>query len=85
MNRAVHCSLLEKDTSSDSVHIMAECSSGALEENPVQDNLAALICQSFRMKSTVDFQLNLIWTGFNAPFCAEHFVSFWVCLSVVFL
>ena len=38
VNRAVHCFLLEKDPSSDSVHIMAECSSGALEQNPVQDN-----------------------------------------------
>ena len=38
VNRAVRCFLLEKDPSSDSVHIMAECSSGALEQNPVQDN-----------------------------------------------
>ena len=37
VNRAVHYSLLEKDPSWESVHIMEECSSGALEENPVQD------------------------------------------------
>ena len=54
--------------------------SGALEENPVQDTWAALHCQWFRKKSTVDFQLKL-----NAFFCCEHSVSFWVCLSLCFL
>ena len=56
MIRAVHCSLLKKDPTSDSVHIMEECSSGPSEENPVQDTLAALLAhsQSCRMKSTVE-------------------------------
>ena len=54
---------------------MAECSSGALEENPVQDTLADLLCQSFRMTSTVDFELNLVWTCSNALFCSEHSMS----------
>jgi len=64
---------------------MADCSSCALEENPVQDTWATLLCESFRIDSTQDFQLNLIWTCCNASFCFVHSVSFWICLSVVFL
>ena len=31
---------------------MADCSSGASEENPVEDIWAALLCESFRIEST---------------------------------
>ena len=65
---------------------MAEYSSGALEENPVQDILVALLVhsQSCRMKSTVDLETILVWTRCNASFCYEHSLPLWVCLSDVF-
>ena len=65
---------------------MGECSSVALEQNPVQDTLATLLVdsQSCRMKSTVNFEMNLVWTYSNSSLCSEYSVPFSVCLSVVF-
>ena len=52
MNSEVHYSVCENEPLSDSVHNVGECTSVALEQNPVQGTLAAL--QSCRMKSTVE-------------------------------
>ena len=46
VNREVQFSLRKNQPGSNSVHIMGACSSVALEENPVQDTLAALIVHS---------------------------------------
>ena len=43
MNREVQFSLRKNQPGSNSVHIVGACNSVALEENPVQDTLAALI------------------------------------------
>ena len=50
----------ENEPSSDSVQIVGECSSVALEENPVKDSLAVFLVhnQSCTMKSTVEFEMN---------------------------
>ena len=55
--REVQFSLRENQPGSNSVHIVGECSSDALEQNPVQDNLGALLVhsQSCRMKRRVKF------------------------------
>ena len=55
VNSEVHCSVCENKPLSDSVHNVGECTSVALEQNPVQDTLAALLAhsQSCRMKSLV--------------------------------
>ena len=58
---------------------------GCLIQNPVQDTWAALLCKLFRIESTVYFSQNLLWTCSSASLCCNHSVSFWVCLSVVFL
>ena len=65
---------------------MGECSSVALEQNPVQDTSAALLfhSQSCGMKSAVEFEMNLVCTCSNSSFCFEYSVPFWVSLSVVF-
>ena len=83
--RSRQCSLLENEPSSDSVQIVGECSSVALEQNPVQDTLAALPVhsQSCTMKSTVESEMNLVWTCTNWSFSCEYSVPFWVCLSVL--
>ena len=56
VNREVHCCLWENEPSSDSIHIVEEYNWVVLEQNPVQDTLAALLVhsQSCTMKSTVD-------------------------------
>ena len=56
MNRGVHCCLRETESCSDPVHILGECSWIALQQNAVQDTLAALFVhsQSCKMKSTVE-------------------------------
>ena len=56
VNHQVHCSLWENEPGSNSVHNVGVCSSAALEQNPVQDTLAASLVhsQSCRMKSTVE-------------------------------
>ena len=56
VNSEVHCSVWENKPPLDSVHNVGECTSVALEQNPVQDTLAALLAhsQSCRMKSTVE-------------------------------
>ena len=64
---------------------MEECSSSALEENPVQDTWADLLFESYRIKSTNDFEVNFIWTCLNSQIYSEHSVSFWICLCDVFL
>ena len=46
VNREVQFSLRKNLAGSNSVHIMGACSSVALEQNPVQDILAALIVHS---------------------------------------
>ena len=46
VNREVQFSYQKNQPGSNSVHITGECSSVALEENPVQDTLAALIVHS---------------------------------------
>ena len=55
VNREVQFSLRKNLAGSNSVHIMGACSSVALEQNPVQDILAALIVhrQSCRMERRV--------------------------------
>jgi len=60
VNRGVHCTLWEEKPTSDSVHIVGECSSVVSEQNSVQDTLAALLVHSqfCRMKSTADFEMN---------------------------
>ena len=60
VNRGVHYSLRKNETSSDSSHIVGECSWIALEQNAVQDTLAALLVHSHssRIKSTVDVEMN---------------------------
>ena len=58
---------------------------GCLIQNPVQDTWAALLCELFRIQNTVYFSQNLLWTCSSASLCSKHSVSFWVCLSVVFL
>ena len=61
--REVQFSLRENQPGSNSVHIVGKCSSDALEQNPVQDTLAALLVhsQSCRMKRWVKY--NWIWFG----------------------
>ena len=54
-------------------------------QNPVQDTWAALLCELVRTESTVYFSQNLLWTCSSASLYSKHSVSFWVCLSVVFL
>ncbi len=54
-------------------------------QNPLQDTWAAVLSELFRIESTVYFSQNLLWTPSSASLCCEHSVSFWVCLSVVFL
>ena len=56
-----------------------------LIQNPVQDTWAALLCELFRIESNVYFSQNMLWTCSSASLCCKHPVSFWVCLSVVFL
>ena len=55
MNSEVQLTLWENEPGSNSVHILGARSSVALEENPVQETLAALLVhsQSCRMKSLV--------------------------------
>jgi len=59
MSMSVNRTLWEEKTS-DSVHIVGECSSVVSEQNSVQDTLAALLVHSqfCRMKSTADFEMN---------------------------
>ena len=56
-----------------------------LIENPVQDTWASVISELFRIESTVYFSQYLLSTCTSVSLCCEHSVSFWVCLSVVFL
>ena len=58
---------------------------GCFIQNPVQDTWATLLCELFRIESTVYFSQNLLWTCSSASLYSKHSVSFWVCLSVVFL
>ena len=58
---------------------------GCFIQNPVQDTWAALLCELVRIESTVYFSQNLLWTCSSASLYSKHSVSFWVCLSVVFL
>ncbi len=58
---------------------------GSFIQNPVQDSWAALLCELVRIESTVYFSQNLLWTCSSASLYSKHSVSFWVCLSVVFL
>ena len=58
---------------------------GCLIQNPMQDTWAALLWELFRIESTVYFSQNLLWTCSSASLCCKYSVSFWVCLSVVFL
>ena len=64
---------------------MVACSS--VHSSKIQCKTLEALCfaESFRIDSTQDFHLNLIWTCFNASLCFVHSVSFWICLSVVFL
>ena len=57
VNREVQFSLRGNQPGLNSVHIVGECSSDALEENPVQYSLGALIVhsQSCRMKMRIKF------------------------------
>ncbi|WP_293682109.1 hypothetical protein, partial [Thiolapillus sp.] len=57
---SVNRTLWEEKPTSDSVHIVGECSSVVSEQNSVQDTLAALLVHSqfCRMKSTADFEMN---------------------------
>ena len=43
------------------------------------------LSELFRIESTVYFSQNLLWTCSSASLYPKHSVSFWVCLSVVFL
>ena len=52
---------------------------GCLIQTPVQDTWAALLCELFRIESTVYFSQNLLWTRSSASLCCNHSVSFWVC------
>ena len=63
VNRQVQFSLRENQPGWNSLHIRVARSSVALEQNSVQDTLAALLVhsQSCRMKSKVE--LNWIWFG----------------------
>ena len=54
-------------------------------QNPVQDTWTALLCELFRIESTVYFSQNFLWTRSSASLCWNHSVSFWICLCVVFL
>ena len=58
---------------------------GCFIQNPVQDTWASVLSELFRIESTVYFSQNLLWTRSSASLCCNHSVSFWVCLSVVFL
>ena len=83
VNRGVHCSLQEIESSSDFV---GKCRSIALEQNLVRDTLAALHVHSrtWRIKSTLDFEMNKFWAYSTSSFWSEYSVPFWVGLSVVF-
>ncbi len=58
---------------------------GCFIQNPVQDTWATLLCELVRIESPIYFSENLLWTSSSVSLYSKHSVSFWVCLSVVFL
>ena len=83
MNLKVKFSLQENQPGSNSVHIVGACSSVVLEQNPVQDSLAALLLHS---------QSYWIWFGLflvhrftlSSGLVFSFWCVFWSCGSSVF-
>ena len=92
VNREVQFSLRENQPGSNSVHIVGKCSSDALEQNPVQDTLAALLVHSQSCRMTRWVKYNWIWFGLflehrftlSAGLVFSFWCVFWSCGSSVF-